>query len=464
MENSLSKMRPQLVPEWSEKNLPLTPDTVTYGSNKVVWWKGTCGHEWQTSIKARSAGEKCPICSGARVLKGYNDFESKFPELAREWSPKNEPLKPSMLTQASHKKVIWRCKHGHEWTASVKSRTINGTGCPYCSHNLVLSGFNDLASRFPAIAAEWSERNLPLTPDKVTAFKNTKVWWKCRLGHEWNTLISTRSGGSKCPYCSGIKLRKGFNDLRTLYPQLATEWSDRNLPLTPDGINEKSAKNVWWKCSTCGYEWKSVIRTRVRGGMCPVCADRAVQQGYNDLATTDADLLPEWDFDKNSKWTPSNVSRNSMKVVWWRCRAGHSYRAKITDRTIERKDCPKCEVEFRQALPQLLIMMYAAKSGVAVRTDSDKEIGMPLMAYFPELKCAVGVEADTETEKREQSVKAHICKCNRVDYRIIKRTEDVMQMAAAIKAVFAHNHIYLNTDSEQDIKELRERFMSWKYK
>ena len=151
-----------------------------------------------------------------------------------------------------------------------------------------------------------------------------------------------------------------------------------------------------------------------------------------------------------------------MKVVWWRCRAGHSYRAKITDRTIEGMPCSKCEEEFRQALPQLLIMFYAAKSGVTVKTDSDTEIGMPLSAYFPELKCSLEVEAVTVTERREQSVKAHICKCNRVEYYIVKRTEDVMQMAAAIKAVFAHNHIYLNTDSEQDVEALRERYMNWK--
>lgn len=62
---------------------------------------------------------------------------------------------------------------------------------------------------------------------------------------------------------------------------------------------------------------------------------------------------------------------------------------------------------------------------------------MPLMAYFPELKCAVEVEAVTENEKREQSVKAHICKCNRVDYSLIKRTADTMQMAAAVKSLLA---------------------------
>ena len=73
MNNSLAEVHPELITEWSEKNLPLTPDDITFGSNKKVWWKGTCGHKWQTSVKARSNGEKCPICSGARVIAGIND-------------------------------------------------------------------------------------------------------------------------------------------------------------------------------------------------------------------------------------------------------------------------------------------------------------------------------------------------------------------------------------------------------
>ena len=54
MNNSLAEVHPELITEWSEKNLPLTPDDITFGSNKKVWWKGTCGHEWQTSVKARN--------------------------------------------------------------------------------------------------------------------------------------------------------------------------------------------------------------------------------------------------------------------------------------------------------------------------------------------------------------------------------------------------------------------------
>ena len=259
MVNSISIMRPELVPEWSPRNLPLTPDNVPYGSNKLYWWIGPCGHEWQTSAKARSCGEKCPICSNARIVAGVNDLDTLEPELAKEWSEKNLTLKPTMVGPGTHKKVIWRGSCGHEWTASVRSR-VRGTGCPYCSHNIVLPGFNDLQTLHPEVAEEWSPKNLPLQPSQVTAYSNKKMWWRCDKGHEWYALISTRSYGSKCPYCSGILTLRGFNDFQTLHPELAAEWSERNAALTPDKINERSQKNVWWRCRACGYEWRAVVK------------------------------------------------------------------------------------------------------------------------------------------------------------------------------------------------------------
>ena len=126
MNNSLAEVHSELVSEWSEKNLTLTPDDITFGSNKKVWWRGACGHEWQASVKARSNGEKCPICSGARVIAGINDLATLEPLLVKQWSKKNK-IKPIEVSIGSHKKVIWRCKKGHEWEAAVKSRTINKT-------------------------------------------------------------------------------------------------------------------------------------------------------------------------------------------------------------------------------------------------------------------------------------------------------------------------------------------------
>lgn len=238
-----------------------------------------------------------------------------------------------MVSVGSHQKVLWHGRCGHEWTSSVKSR-VSGTGCPYCSHNIVLPGFNDLATKSPAIAAEWSEKNFPLHPDMVTPFANRKAWWKCNRGHEWYTLISTRSGGSQCPYCSGLLLLKGFNDFETLYPILANEWSERNRSLKPDMVNEKSLKKVWWKCKECGFEWLSPVKSRVKGSQCPVCSEREVHLGYNDLTTTDADIAAEWDIGKNIKLSPEKVTRNSLYSVWWKCSKGHSWKARIVDRTL----------------------------------------------------------------------------------------------------------------------------------
>lgn len=319
-----------------------------------------------------------------------------------------------------------------------------------------------MASRFPEIAAEWSERNLPLTPDKVTAFKNMRVWWKCSLGHEWYTLISTRSGGSQCPYCSSIKLLKGSNDFATKYPLLAEEWSKRNLPLTPDMVNEKSTKNVWLKCETCGFEWKSVVKSRAKGSMCPVCADREVLEGYNDLATTDPELLDEWDYEKNGELLPTAISRNSMRIVRWKCASGHSWRAKITDRTLEGKGCYLCEREFRSVFPRLLIMLYAVRNGRKAATDTDNIIGINLDAYIPELRLAIEAEATTVTEQRYQMVKEHICECNGIRYAKVKNTSDLIMTVQAIKDAFRKSHIFFSSNDDEDIEFLRKRFLNWR--
>ena len=336
MSNSLSAVHPELVAEWSDRNLPLTPDSITFGSNKKVWWKGACGHEWETSVKARSNGEKCPICSGARVVTGINDLSTLKPELASEWSDKNEKK-----------------------------------------------------------------------PTEVMAFANSKAWWKCRTcGYEWNTLISTRSGGSKCPCCSGYTFIKGKNDLKSTHPQIAEEWSEKNFPLKPNEVNAKSRKNVWWHCRKCGNEWKSVINARVKGTVCPVCAEREVLAGYNDLATTDKQVLEEWDYELN-KLKPTEVSRNSAKRAWWKCRYGHSWSMKINERTVLNKGCRICEQEYMSLFPALAISYYSNLKGLKVELGSDRLFGIPLDVYIPLEQVAIQVNTDSE---KIDILKEHLCK------------------------------------------------------
>lgn len=456
MTNCFAEKHPELINEWSEKNSPLTPYNITYGSNKLYWWKGICGHEWRASAKSRSHGEGCPICSGDRIIEGVNDFKSHYPNLAEEWSEKNKLL-PTMISPHSSKKVIWHGICGHEWKASVKSR-VYGSGCPYCSHNIVLPGFNDLATLFPNIAAEWSDRNLPLLPTAVMPCTHKKVWWKCGKGHEWNTLISTRTYGSKCPYCSGVILLKGFNDFATKYPNLALEWSDRNLPLTPDMLNEKSTRNIWWKCSVCGYEWKSVVKARVKGTKCPVCADRAVLLGHNDLASTDSELLAEWDYDKNTDIQPTQISRNSMRSVWWRCKYGHSWKDKISNRTIMKLGCKVCEKEFENSIPELLVMFYAWKLGLKVKVHDEKTIGFMMDAYLPEIGLAFSFPyKGTELEKDVGNVISYLCEKRNIRYVKILSGRKLEDLCIEIKKAFRLKSIFINSDNVEDMIQIRKK-------
>lgn len=276
-------------------------------------------------------------------------------------------------------------------------------------------------------------------------------------------MISTRSGGSKCPYCSGIILLKGFNDFATTHAKLAREWSNRNLPLTPNMINEKSCKNVWWKCRECGNEWKSVVYARIKGTVCPVCADRAVLPGYNDLATTDLHLINKWDYEKNKNFTPDTVSRNSMKSVWWKCSLGHSWKAKIYERAIEEKGCPVCEREYLTAFPKLAVMFYAGMKKLSVQTDYDEVIGIPLEIYIPEEK--VAIETCNGTEKIE-SLKGHLCKKRNI--RLLKVPykvgDDEIEFAGKIKKAFRSIHIFITSDEAKDAEFIRKRFFEWRRK
>ncbi|MEQ2621964.1 MAG: zinc-ribbon domain-containing protein [Oscillibacter sp.] len=50
-----------LLAQWDiERNLPLTPDDVTFGSHKKVWWTCPSGHSWQAMVYTRSEGAAVP--------------------------------------------------------------------------------------------------------------------------------------------------------------------------------------------------------------------------------------------------------------------------------------------------------------------------------------------------------------------------------------------------------------------
>ena len=94
-----------------------------------------------------------------------------FGWLKVEWhESRNGTLRPEDVPAGSRDRVWWRCYEGpdHEWQAQVRSRTIRGVGCPFCTHRLVAPS-EALATTHPDIAAQWHPtRNGVKTPADYT--------------------------------------------------------------------------------------------------------------------------------------------------------------------------------------------------------------------------------------------------------------------------------------------------------
>ena len=218
---SLGEKYPNVLKFWDyEKNSPLTPYIVLSSSNRIVYWKcPICGHEWEDKIITRRDATKCPVCSGRVVKQGYNDFATKFPNIALEWDiNKNDvDYSPSTVTFSSHKKGWWECSAcGNSWFASFNNRA-NGQGCKVCGYKKVgykvtqraLESNGSLYDNRQDLMEEWDyERNVDIDPRNVAVSSRSKAWWKCKTcGFKWFALVNSRTGKNNtgCPECSRRK-------------------------------------------------------------------------------------------------------------------------------------------------------------------------------------------------------------------------------------------------------------------
>jgi DNA-directed RNA polymerase subunit RPC12/RpoP len=221
----------------------------------------------------------CIYCSKQKVLSGITDLATVNPELAKEWHPiKNGILQPCDVMPHSAKKVWWLGACGHEWEASISSRTA-GNGCPFCSGRKVLSGFNDLATVAPELLSDWNyDKNIGIIPEQIAGSSNKKVWWRCsKCEYEWQAPIARRKQGHGCPYCGGHIVREGYNDLMTVAPNIASQWDySKNKDKIPNKVAGLCGSYFWWKCKQ-GHEWRASVASRVYNNSgCPYCSGRRV--------------------------------------------------------------------------------------------------------------------------------------------------------------------------------------------
>ena len=193
----------------------------------------------------------------------------KYPELAKEWHPtKNDNLLPSMVNYGSSKKVWWLGKCGHEWQMTINDRTVENCGCPICSGKRIVSGINDLLSKYPKVCEEWfydKNNSIGLYPNSVAPHSDKKAWWKCKsCGNVWQAKIDHRTRlGVGCPRCGRKK------------------------------VEQSRYKAV--KCVETGIVYKSIIDAENKTGINRIC----ISQCCKNKQTTAGKL--HWKFEKDDK-------------------------------------------------------------------------------------------------------------------------------------------------------------------
>ena len=410
--NDMASHYSELANEWHPtKNGSLTPSDVTWGSDKKVWWLcPKCGYEYQAVVNKRTrSGEKCPCCGpiAKRVKTRFNDLGTTNPKLAEEWHPtKNGELTPQNVSFGSNKRVWWKCPVCNSDYDAVVSARVRGAGCPYCAGKRVKAGLNDLATRYPEIAAEWHPtKNGDLTPSGVLPRSEKKYWWKCsRCGNEWHASPDSRINRMSCPECSYYNqtsfpeqailfyLKQAFPDaegrnrdfgfeLDIYIPSIksAVEYdgvfyhdSNRESGIADDEKDKLCLANgiVLYRIREAGLEPTSASTTIQRrnlsnadlddcirslfdrlGKSIDVSVDRdqsAILTQYNafvrenSLLEVNPRLAAEWHPVKNGGLTPENIPAGSGKKAWWLCPVCHGeWQTRIVERN-KGRGCPYC--------------------------------------------------------------------------------------------------------------------------
>lgn len=123
--------------------------------------------------------------------------------------------RPSATRDRQDTWLVLQCSSGHQpWDVIVGNYLHKAIGCPTCANQRCEPGINDLATKFPDMAAQANGWD----PTTVVAGSGDTRTWRCvDCGHVWNAKISTRTTGRRisfrkmgCPECSepGFKVRK----------------------------------------------------------------------------------------------------------------------------------------------------------------------------------------------------------------------------------------------------------------
>lgn len=203
-------------------------------------------------------------------------------------------------------------------------------------------------------------RGQPILPRRTIGDGLTLVI--CNAGHQTEAspeFISKLDAGTptSCPVCRHRVIVAGVNDLATTHPDAAAEFDAELNGVTAQEVGASSSTKYHWRCHK-DHSYLSTPSNRAHAGTgCPICLNRKVVFGVNDLTTTHPELVAEWDPAWLGRIPPATCHAGSKRWAHWVCPAGHSYIARINERVAGRS-CYECTDERVRVTEQHLALTH----------------------------------------------------------------------------------------------------------
>lgn len=290
--NDLATVYPELAKEWHPTaNGTLSPQQVTIGSGKKVWWLCPRGHSYKASVMHRGHGTNCPDCNSGRqtsfaeqavfyyIKQVYPDAISRCSDIL----PGRMELDiyiPSLQLAIEYDGSYWH--KNKQKSEQEKYRLCSEQGIKLIRIKEEIQDGTPLTADMIYHTEKLDNRKnleqlIRYLMDQIDPSSN--FWSRKIPSHVHSTVaIDLQKDQFKIMKYATPLTEKSLAVLR---PDLAKEWHPiKNEDLTPDMVTLGSDLKVWWKCHSCGYEWQTSVGHRVNGTGCNRCYREKIRENH----------------------------------------------------------------------------------------------------------------------------------------------------------------------------------------
>ena len=218
--------------------------------------------------------------------------------------------------------MLWECKCGNTWKASLNNVKNNKSWCPICAYKKNGDRAKSKDGLSKAIAAAEKHGGICLS-NEYTGMSHP-MRWQCKSGHEWSSKLAAVLRGHWCFKCArNIPTIKDMRNLAKLMGGfcLSSKYID-------------SHHDLMWKCRNESHkEWHASSSNIKKGTWCPECA-----YDLRRLTIRDCQACAE----KNRGECISAEYKNARTKLLWQCSAGHTFEMTFDAVKNVGQWCPKC--------------------------------------------------------------------------------------------------------------------------